>query len=414
MGFTPREWRLMLAGLLAMTAAFGTARFIYTPLLPLMQESIADFGPSRAGGLAAVNFLGYLLSAMAMMLVIDWRLKRRLFMGCLLAASLTTLGMGLTTDDLLWQAMRFISGAASAGAIILGAALLMKSIEPARSSLATGIYLSGVGAGIVFSGLLTELLKQRLDWSELWIAAGGVSLLLCLPVLLGGVIPRQAPAAVASHQAYRGRSLPLLVGLIFLAYFCAGLGYVVSATFLVAVLKAEASLRAYGDLVWVLVGLAAAPSGLLWATLARRWSVFGALILAFCCQALGVAMPVLSDSLPAAVLGALLFGGTFLGIVSMVLAYSGHLSAHHPTRLVGLMTAAFGLGQILGPWGAGWIAERQGSYDGPLIAAAAVSLLGGLFIAASALTVRLSPLQVVRIDAPPELFEESLGNNDGV
>ncbi len=193
-------------------------------------------------------------------------------------------------------------------------------------------------------------------------------------------------------NALQGRGLKLLIVWIFLAYFCAGLGYVVSATFLVAVLKAIEHLRAYGDWAWVLVGLAAAPSSIIWAAIARRLGDFPALMLAFICQGLGVAMPVISDSVLAAFLGALLFGGTFLGIVSMVLAYSGRLSARHPTRLVGLMTVAFGLGQILGPWGAGWLAEAEGNYRSALLAAAAVCLLGAAFIALSALTLRLLPL----------------------
>jgi predicted MFS family arabinose efflux permease len=309
--------------------------------------------------------------------------------------------MGMTTNETLWQVFRGLSGMASAGAIILGAALVMKSVAPIHTGLATGVYLSGTGAGIVLAGLLAEWFKPILSWQQLWMAAGGISLLLCLPALLSDVFPRAAPPRASTAQGLRGRGLSLLVTLIFLAYFCAGLGYVVSATFLVAVLKAVEHLRAYGDLAWVLVGLAAAPSSIVWAALARRLGHFTALILAFVCQGVGVMMPVLSDSLLAAFLGAGLFGGTFLGIVSMVLNYSGRLSSEHPTRLVGLMTVAFGLGQILGPWGAGWLAEAQGNYNSSLLAASAVSFLGAVFIALSALSVRMMPLH-----AQPKMHTE--------
>ncbi len=177
MGFTSREWRLVLAGMLAMTAAFGTARFIYTPLLPLMQSALADFTPAKAGELAAVNFFGYLLGSLLCMLVTDWRTKRALFLLSLLVASLTTAGMGLSDNETVWQLLRGGSGMASAGAIILGAALLMKTVAPSRTALATGIYLSGVGAGIVLAGLLAEWLKPLLNWQQLWLLAGLVSLL---------------------------------------------------------------------------------------------------------------------------------------------------------------------------------------------------------------------------------------------
>ena len=40
--------------------------------------------------------------------------------------------------------------------------------------------------------------------------------------------------------------------LLFMAYFCAGFGYVISATFLVTIVDQQEALQGNGNLVWLL------------------------------------------------------------------------------------------------------------------------------------------------------------------
>jgi MFS family permease len=130
----------------------------------------------------------------------------------------------------------------------------------------------------------------------------------------------------------------------------------------------------------VLTGLAAAPSATLWSAVGRRLGLRRGLALAHLVQAVGMALPSLSPSPAAALVGAALFGGTFMGIVTLAVSTGRALAPHSPGRIVGSLTAVYGVGQVLGPPLAGWLSQRLGDPRPAVLAAAGAVAVGGLLV----------------------------------
>jgi predicted MFS family arabinose efflux permease len=160
------------------------------------------------------------------------------------------------------------------------------------------------------------------------------------------------------------------------AYFCAGIGYVVSATFIVAIIDQLPGLSGKGSLVFLVIGLSAAPACIIWDFVARRTGDLNALILASALQVVGIVLPLSSAGLVPALAGAVLFGSTFVGIVSLVLTMAGRYYPSRPAKMMGKMTISYGIAQIAAPAITGWLATTSGSYAAGLYLAAGSMLIG--------------------------------------
>ena len=174
---------------------------------------------------------------------------------------------------------------------------------------------------------------------------------------------------------------PLYLRLCMAAYFCAGFGFVVSATFIVAIVNKLPGLEGQGNLVFLAIGIGAAPACINWDFIARRTGDLNALILAAVLQIIGILLPVMVGGLVATLFGALLFGGTFIGMVSLVLSMAGRYYPTRPAKMMGKMTLSYGSAQIIGPAITGSLATQLGSYNAGLYFAAGVMAVGTLLLA---------------------------------
>jgi predicted MFS family arabinose efflux permease len=133
-------------------------------------------------------------------------------------------------------------------------------------------------------------------------------------------------------------------------------------------------IRTLEPVIWIVFGLAAAPSVALWVWIARPISIPATFSLACVTEAVGVLASVVWQTSAGIFAAAILVGGTFMGITALGLIQARALATGDPRRALALMTGSFGLGQIIGPAFAGIIWDRLGSFTVPSITAA-VSLL---------------------------------------
>jgi predicted MFS family arabinose efflux permease len=368
-GRIPRAATVALAGLTGLALTMGVGRFAFTPLLPLMQS---DDGVSitQGGLLAAANYLGYLLGALAA-LAVNARASSVIRSSLIVNAG-ATLAMGLTHQFAAWSVWRGLAGFASAFLFVFISAACLQQLAPARRPMLNATVFAGVGAGIFAVGALTLVLhKLGFSSSKIWIALGvgsaGVGVLL-FPVFRDSTAP--APAARSTSAAAHVQPWRLV-----LCYGFFGFGYIIPATFLPAMAKATAGGSWAFGLSWPVFGLAAFASTFAAARLAKTQPVLRTWRAAQVIMAIGVALPAITTHIASIIAAACCVGGTFM-VVTMLGIETARASSVQPRKLIAAMTAAFAAGQLAGPLAVSGLVESGAGFGHALLLSAAALLIG--------------------------------------
>ncbi|GAC1477480.1 MAG: YbfB/YjiJ family MFS transporter [Acetobacteraceae bacterium] len=337
-GDRPGIWSA-LAGMLAVASSLGIGRFVYTPILPAMAEALGLSG-RQAGLIASANFAGYLLGAVVAM---SPRLPggaRRWFVGGLLVGAATIVGMAGASGLWAFMGLRFLGGASSAFVLVLGTASVLDSLGRAGLGRHRWIHYAGVGLGIAVSAVVVAVAEAwGASWRVLWLAPGLVAALMA-PVPAVQLRWRGAPARGGTA---RGRLGPGLVGLA-VCHGLFGFGYVVTATFLVAIVRGSASGRVLEPVVWVIVGVAAIPSSLLWDRLGSRFGARRAYSLACVIEGVGVLAGGAWPTAAGAIIAASLLGATFMGLTALGFSAARELGEAGQARRFAVVKTAVGIG----------------------------------------------------------------------
>lgn len=370
--------KIAASGMIAMAVAMGIGRFVYTPILPGMMDEIG-FSASDAGLIASANYLGYLIGAIVAMG--GWAEGRdwpAALLG-LAANALLLVFMGLTQNLVLFLVIRFLAGVASAFVMIFLPTIIFTRLAQAGRNDLQAMYFGGVGLGIAASALVTgAALLDHAHWQASWLWSGLISALGFVVVLL---ITDRGPARTGREE--REPALPRNANLyrLILAYGLFGFGYIVTATFLVTIVRQGETGRLFESVVWLATGLAGIPSVWLWSKVARRIGLPATFGVACFVEALGVLASVTLGGYAGPLLAGIFLGGTFIAITAQGIIAGRRLAHRAPRRALALMTVAFGTGQILGPIVAGYVADSTGSFLGGSVAAAVALLLAALLAA---------------------------------
>ncbi|MDP9839576.1 MFS family permease [Neorhizobium huautlense] len=359
-----------LAGAAAMAGVMGFGRFVYTPILPGMIAGI-PISAADAGTIAAGNFAGYLLGAIAS--AYGWAAGRERIVALtgLLASAVFLAAMGLTTSVTAFTIIRFLAGAASALAMLFTSSIVM--MHAARRPTIGMLHFGGVGVGIALSSVLVLAVNALSGdaahgWRFDWFSSAAV--VLGIFFFVQRHLPKPAMDAKAVAEPPLVWRLPLF--LTVLSYGIYGFGYVITATFLVAIARMGNTGPMVEFLVWFVAGCAAAISLFVWNPIARRIGLGGAYTAAILVLLAGVVASVELPPVAGTLVGGLLLGATFMVITAFGLQLGRRFAPQSPRRAIAVVTAAFGTGQMIGPLVAGFVAERTGSFTAPSLLAAVV------------------------------------------
>jgi MFS family permease len=353
--------------MVALAVAIGIGRFAFTPLLPMMQ---ADAGLTlQAGGwLAGANYLGYFAGALSAVWI-------RIAPGAmvrvaLVSIALFTAAMGFAHAPAAWLLLRGLAGIASAWALVFASAFVLQRLAAAGREQLGGVVFGGVGLGTALTGGLCLVFLQR-GWlsDQAWAAFGAVAFVLTLLVWGAyspqqGVFPRSgAPSSVAPSRR-RPRELMLVA-----CYGCFGFGYIIPATFLPAMARQAVDDPLVFGWTWPIFGLAALLSTLAAGRLSARVSHRALWRASHVVMALGVALPIAWEGIAAIALSALCVGGTFMVATMAGMQEARRAAPERSAGLMAAMTAAFAIGQILGPLLVSAVAKMPWGMDFSLAAA---------------------------------------------
>jgi predicted MFS family arabinose efflux permease len=371
-----------LAGAIAMAAAMGFGRFSYTPILPGMMSGV-PLSAADAGFIASANFVGYL--AGAVLAAYGWAAgrERKVALLSLLATAVLLAAMAMTDSVMLFAVIRFLAGLASAFALVFTSAIVLSHGAAAGNDHVQAVHFGGPGTGIALSSVMVMLIGLAYrggpdGWRADWIGGAifsAVSLAAVWFLLPSG--PARSAQTGKEPAIVWNRPMLLLTG----SYGLFGFGYVITGTFLVAIARMGAAGQTVEFLCWFIAGLTASVALFAWKPLVRPLGIGRVYVAALLVEAVGVLATVLLPRSVAPLIGGALFGGTFLAITAYGLQIGRKLSPASPRRALAMMTAAFGVGQIVGPIVAGWIAERTGSFTMPThMAAVALVVCAALVI----------------------------------
>jgi len=134
-----------------------------------------------------------------------------------------------------------------------------------------------------------------------------------------------------------------------LCYGAFGFGYIIPATFLPAFARALIDdPRAFGA-VWPVFGIAAAASTVLATRWLPAWPARAVWAASQVVMAFGVLVHALAPNLVTTVASAVCVGGTFMVATMAGIQHARQVAAERAPRLIATMTAAFALGQLIGP-----------------------------------------------------------------
>ena len=375
MKFSKANFNIIIVGIFSTIIAIGFGRFIYTPILPNMQNDL-NLNSTTMGMISSFNYFGYLIGSI---IPIIWKYSdfRKMIIFSSIISALTICLMGCTTDLRIFCTLRFICGISSAVSFVYTISLMFNFFKESLNKTLQLYHFSGIGLGIVIGTTVVWIISTvDLLWTHQWIFVGLIGALLCTGIII--FIPKKLDYKNEDRNSVKSK-LQINFIVISLGYFLFGIGYIIFGTFISAIAINSYEISFYQYISWIIVGLFAIPSVLVWDWLSRKISTD--LLLFFSCLTvtLGVAF-LLFNNVSYFFLACLLYGLGVPGSVALILVEGKKRFIGNVNISVAIMTTAFSIGQIIGPYVSGMLIDLENNYKSSIFLAISCMILSSILM----------------------------------
>ena len=368
--------KISLAGICSTLIAIGFGRFIYTPILPNMQDNL-DLSSTTMGIISSYNYFGYLIGSI---IPIIWKFSnfRNMIIFSSIFSVITIYLMGFATDVKFFIILRFLCGISSAFGFVFTISFMFNFFKDFDNKTLQLYHFCGIGLGIVIGTVTVWIISMAgLFWNHQWLIVGFIGILLCIPIII--FIPKQLDLVTETRSQIKSKVKTDFITISF-GYFFFGVGYIIFGTFISAIARDSFEIPSYQYLSWIIVGFFAIPSVLFWDWISKKISIDFLLFLSCSTVTLGVSFLLFNDNLNYFLISCLLYGLGVPGSVALVLVEGKKRFIGNVNISVAIMTSAFSVGQILGPYISGILIDLENNYKSSIFLAIICLVLSSILM----------------------------------
>ncbi len=360
--------------------AFG--RFTYSVLLPAIRDDL-DHSNTVAGFLGTANVAAYLLGTLVVASLTS-RIKLLSVLRSGFVFSLSGLAIAMVSPNaVVLTVALFLMGIGGAFIWIPSPAIAAAAVGDHRRGVAVGVMGAGIGVGIVFSGQLARILRERSGdsaWRDLYRieTALGVAVVLAIVLFLRH---RESTPTGGKRSGLGFATLREMPGWLALtgSYASFGFCYILAVSFLTSRLEDDAGYsEGLASTMFTLVGLGTIVGGVLFGLIADRIGERITLTIGFASFAVALA-GILTGVVVLVAIGSVVVGFNFSGLASVITGYvvrCTSAAAFGPSFAA--TTFAFGIAQVSSPQIGGLVADLTGSFTVVFLLSMAFAITGSI------------------------------------
>lgn len=383
-------WVIVFSGTLTIAACLGLARFAFGMLLPSMREAL-NMSYDQAGLLGTVNFAGYLVAVGLTPILLRKFTPRQLITAGLTLITICLFAISAGSNYVNILIFYTLAGIGSGLANIPIMVLVSYWFQREKRGKAAGFIVIGSGFAIMFSGVLIPYLNRYVGtqgWRVSWLILSIIVLVITIIVASlirnspeeKGLAPHGKPVEIDYHPvstADKSFSITQILSHLGGLYFIFGATYVIYGTFIVTTMVEEYGFaEASAGHFWSWVGFFSLFSGTVFGMLSDRFGRRIGLMAVFIVQTAAYFLAGSSLGPKVVFISVSLYGVAVFAIPAIMAAAIGdYLGKARAASGFAIITFAFAIGQTLGPFVAGIIAESTGSFKSSYLIASGLTFV---------------------------------------